>query len=67
MRHFSIARCFHSKGEGKKEAASPHLLEERRRSSQVEDKGKHPIPRYRGSPSPCGEGLRGATLRVDFL
>ena len=23
MRHFSITRCFHSKGEGKKEAASP--------------------------------------------
>ena len=29
---------------------------ERRRSSQVEDKREHPIPRYRDPPSPCGKG-----------
>ncbi len=40
---------------------------ERRRSSQVEDKREHPIHRYRGPPFPCGEGLSGATLRVDLL
>ena len=36
-------------------------------ASQVEDKRKHPISRYRDPPFPCGEGLSGSTLRVDLL
>ena len=36
-------------------------------ASQVDDKREHPIPRYRGPPFSCGEGLSGATLRVDLL
>ena len=36
-------------------------------ASQVEDKREHTIPCYRGPPFPCGEGLSGATLRVDLL
>ena len=27
---------------------------------------KVPYPPLRGPPSPCGEGLGGATLRIDF-
>ena len=40
---------------------------ERENASQVRRLREHPIHRWRGSPFLCGEGLSGATLRVDFL